>query len=69
MSEMIERMAVAMMKVEWDDKLKDYYKFARAAIEALRDPTDAMVLAGEEHIHDNTDVVDLWRDMLEAALK
>jgi hypothetical protein len=37
MSEMVDRAAEAMMKVDFDDKISDYYKMARAAIEAMRE--------------------------------
>lgn len=37
MSEMIERVAEAIMRVEAEDKISDYYKWARAAIEAMRE--------------------------------
>jgi len=48
MNEMVERVANALMIVETDDKLSDYYKYARAAIEAMREPTQGMIIAGDE---------------------
>lgn len=46
-------------------------KFARAAIEAMREPTKAMLKDGWEHTADpcwEDDVADCWRAMIDAAL-
>lgn len=37
MSNITDRVANAIMKVETDDKISDYYKWARAAMAELRD--------------------------------
>lgn len=49
MSEMVERVAEAIMRVDADGKISDYYKWARAAIEAMREPTEEMRRAGFEN--------------------
>ena len=41
---------------------------ARAAIEAMREPTQEMLRAGWAAAHDE-DAGDCWRDMIDAALK
>ena len=77
MSEMIERVAKAIHKVTHDDKwptcnfCKDA---ARAAIEAMRQPTEAMIGAGRDATINNDplaypDVEDTWPAMIDAALK
>jgi hypothetical protein len=82
MNEMVERVAIAIVCKElgltpedWEDCFdgaKDRYRdLARAAIEALREPTLAMyeasrvpIIAGE-----NAPIGDRWRAMIEEALK
>lgn len=46
MPKMVGRVAEAIMKVECDEKVSDYYKWARVAIEVMREPTPAMMDAG-----------------------
>lgn len=73
MSEMIERVALAIMRVETEDKISDYYKFARAAIEAMREPTEDMKNCSEE-IHWGYrcqvcgGLTEGWQIMIDAAL-
>ena len=78
MSEMIERVARAMCQSDGDDPeryWRDYEVNARAAIEAMREPTEAMIAAG--HLNDplGCDVADaaavypaVWEGMINAAL-
>ena len=78
MTSMIERVAaVIAMKCEgWTKNAKDYIPHARAAIEAMREPTDAMVMAAEwaepEYREDDMDVGATykaeWRAAIDAAL-
>lgn len=78
MTTMIERVARAQAEVIFgkgcplDD---DDYVRARAAIEAMREPTDAMVDAGFDAGDDtvqgyseNADPQDTWQAMIDAAL-
>ncbi len=80
MNEMVDRVALAMMKAndlerlppEWFSGLPPseqtefaYRKLARAAIAAMSDPTDAMV----DETNDMDDAAAIWRTMIEAALK
>ncbi len=61
MSEMIERVARAMLAADypddvggeleylwWDRHGETYLRYARAAIEAMREPTEAMTFAGHD---------------------
>ena len=75
---MIERVAaaIAMENEGWTKNAKDYIPHARAAIEAMREPTDAMVMAAEwaepEYREDDMDVGATykaeWRAAIDAAL-
>lgn len=47
---------------------RKYHQRARAAIEALREPTDAMVDAGWASANDEN-ARDTWRDMVDECLK
>lgn len=75
MSEMVERVAVAIFKANGFsmedasfERMKTYEMLARAAIEAMRNYTDAMYEAGEEvGGYDVTHVT--WEAMIDAALK
>lgn len=74
MSEMVERMAKALLEVGCDEpNLDDYRDMARAAIEAMREPTAVMIAAGDEVIPDNATYEDnaanAYRSMIDAALK
>ena len=82
--EMVERIAQAMLdKLIADDEPLAYWamparscfdgyfdlkKLAKVAIAAMREPTQAMENAGNDY--DCTPLaVDVWRDMIDAALK
>ena len=72
MSEMIERVAHAI-RVEFtgmfkEDQAPAYERLARAAIEALREPTEEMLIASEVDLND-FDVAAVWSVMIDAALK
>ena len=74
---MIERVAQAFYKHffegDWPPETEvdigmgadDFREAARAAIEAMREPTEAMA----ETVVDDDDAKAIWRDMIDAALK
>jgi hypothetical protein len=83
MSEMVERVARAIAKVDLvfclecgsadpglpallDRRWRDYAEAARAAIEAMREPNVRMIAAGQRY---EGDVIDVWRAMIDAALR
>lgn len=76
MSEMVERVAKAIA-MHWGcapqtydlnpDVRKDWAGYARAAIEAMREPTPNMILAGMETDAEMTAIA--YRAMIDAALK
>jgi len=67
MAEMVERVALALWKDRYPDEewneidRRDYEGHARAAIEAMREPTQAMKLAGQPDTY-------IYRKMIDAAL-
>lgn len=69
MSEMIKRVAIAIRLRDTTDELA----MARAAIEAMREPTDDMASAGGSELPDydagDDDAVDCWKRMIDEALK
>ena len=75
---MIERIAtvIALESEGWTKNAKDYIPHARAVIETMREPTDAMVMAAEwaepEYREDDMDVGVTfkaeWRAAIDAAL-
>jgi len=79
MSEMVERVARAIadeMVGDWDRipersageaSREDLRVAARLAIEAMRDPTDAMLAACRWHIFEDASKQD-WQTMIDAAL-
>lgn len=79
--EMIERVAVALSVADGfhpeatSNDGEDqpawtlYVAMAKAAIEAMKVPTDEMVAAGEENINGTEDVSYVFTAMIEAALK
>lgn len=69
MSEMVERVAQAIMNVPVEEKISDYYAQARAAIAAMREPTDAMTREGNKYTDwaDGADAA--WEAMVDEALK
>ena len=69
MNEMIERVEVAIMHALTGGTMLDA---ARAAVEAMREPTDQMLDAGGEafaHYTDKRESTRLWRAMIDEALK
>lgn len=74
MTEMIERVAKAIQSALSEgtpgrdpDRME---RIARAAIEAMRDPTEAMIDKGYDHVdYGGTDIEAAWKDMIDAALK
>lgn len=78
MSEMVERVARAIQatrgpRENWDrvtPATRDLWMAdARAAIEAMREPTEAMTDAGWRRIEERDDAAENWRMMIDAALK
>jgi hypothetical protein len=70
MDEMVEQVARAMAASEpklayWDDKRS----MARAAIAAMRDPSEAMLDATKALSSSRAYVGDVWRAMIDAALR
>jgi hypothetical protein len=71
---MIERVAVAIEEAYGDSDYVELHraeaiKLARAAIEAMREPTQAMVDACDINIPTEGMITGVWNDMIEAALK
>lgn len=67
---MIEKVARAMCEADngagYDARWDFYIPMAKAAIHAMRDPTEAMLDAG----HSQTDFAgDAWQSMIDAALE
>ncbi len=77
MSEMIERVAKAIYdRTLEDDQLADYglpmadaITCAKAAIEAMREPTQDMLNAGKAIMTDYDDSLECWQAMIDEALK
>lgn len=77
MSEMVERVArafyeaqfVNVNRIEWETRSRqgrnEYMRAARAAIAAMRDPTEAMLEAGPPEPYMDCGV---WAKMIDAAL-
>lgn len=72
---MIERVALAIAAADGEDYMEDYRQFdkwARAAIAAMREPTEA-VLGAHQVVPDDTDFRELalenWQRMIDAALE
>jgi len=73
MSEMIDRVAMALKQVwEAGDKNPEYGELARAAIEAMREPTEAMIQAAKNTDYGSDDFgagpSTHWHEMIDAAL-
>jgi|AmaraimetFIIA100_FD_contig_41_5707065_length_408_multi_3_in_0_out_0_1 hypothetical protein len=65
MTTMIERVARAIAKSQGvEDTWRGYMAETRAAIAAMREPTEAMAHAGDQHAGR-----DAWQAMIDAALK
>lgn len=79
MSTMVERVTLAIAKTkpttrvgynEYGQHVEiDYGPVARAAIEALMEPTDTMVKAGSEQFCQDYEAPLIWASMIQAALK
>jgi hypothetical protein len=87
MSEMVERVAIAIAgglnawAEMWEESLREEYRIdARAAIEAMREPTDAMLERGSVGLYDcaahdghggveTSPPLPVWQNMIDAALK
>ena len=67
MSEMIERVAraIAEQMFDYPDGDKSFHNEARAAIAAMREPTEAMQIAA---IHTDGQCIVMWQAMIDAAL-
>lgn len=74
MSEMIERVARALAKLADNDNWNEFVPDARAAIEAMREPTDAM-MAAVDCAGEKADWLSgrawtaAWQAMIDEALK
>ena len=74
MSEMVERVAKAMVDEDGDYTVRDHHRRrARAAIAAMREPTQRMLEVGRrgpnrEYMWDH-DALVAWQDMVDEALK
>jgi hypothetical protein len=77
MSEMIERVARALwndmnLDIPWGfDEERNYLGHARAAIEAIREPTAAMLFVGanDEAGFTQRNILQSWQLMIDEALK
>lgn len=73
MSEKLEQVARALTEVDdslWvgEDRMRYYRTAARVAIEAMREPTEAMLIAGHgANLCENAPEV--WEAMIDEALK
>jgi hypothetical protein len=67
MSEMVERVEAAI-KLAWFNG-GDWPDFARAAIEAMREPTEAMLAGFEVNGHPRGELVADWQYLIDRALK
>jgi hypothetical protein len=69
MSEMVERVAQALADAEYRsyDGDANHYEMARAAIAAMREPTDDMICAAKDEDM-AWNVGDVWRAMIDEAL-
>ncbi len=66
-NEMVERVGKVLRMIEGCHEGCNHCKrAAKAAIEAMKEPTQAMIKAGD--LSENM-AVEVWKDMVEAALK
>lgn len=67
---MVDRVAEAIMKVDAEEKISDYYKWARAAIEAMRMVPEVCY---DDYRCDKTwrelNSTEVWNLWIDAALK
>lgn len=68
MSEMVERVVFALKQVDWSPEFPGYEAFARAAIEAMREPTPAMMIVMLARLGCGEDHAGIYRAMIDAAL-
>jgi len=79
MSEMVERVAKAIHQERFGGKLiwghypdseKACLEEARAAVEAMREPTESMISKGYDHVdYGGAHIESAWRAMVDEALK
>lgn len=75
----IDTIAHAMMRADWDDNrplppdvsIKNYYKMARAAVAAMRDPTEAQygALSATGKMWRELDSKTVWQTYIDAILE
>ena len=74
MSDLVERVARAICEADPEGRLfdvcrADFEAMARAAIAAMRNPTDAMRRAADPTLpHPSLEALRVWRTMIEAAI-
>jgi hypothetical protein len=67
---MVERVAEALREAYREPETRPYIEMARAAIAAMREPTEEMVLAGNEKAsYDYGAARESWSAMIDEALK
>lgn len=71
MTDMIERVTQAIFDKDPESLFTIHQArvYARAAIAAMREPTEAMVDQCVDLGHNRDDAVDAWEDMIDAALE
>ena len=73
MTTMVEKVAVAIREVNEKTVGLTYTQItkqmARAAIEAMMEPTPAMIIAGEDNVDGQADVSYIFTAMIQEALK
>ncbi len=71
MSEMVERVAMAIGELGTEMEFFRAEKLARAAIEAMREPSDAMIKAGNKCYEGfrYPSCITFYEEMIDAALK
>lgn len=72
MSEMVERVARAVAEFNefsWEHCAQSHWiDLARAAIEAMREPTEEMIRVGVKYDHECAEADGIYRAMIDAAL-
>lgn len=69
MSKMVERVQKAIESLTQHHTGSSSEALARAAMAAMREPTEAMVNAGGEIENSNRVAVEIWQSMIDEALK
>ena len=77
MSEMVERVAMALCDERWrgdwpklnEGEREDWRGAARAAIAAMREPIEAMINSAHDRIAGEGEIADVWRAMIDEALR